>query len=305
MKYFCLFISSIIISAFLGCTSDKSSENQENFLWYESDQKVNDSLVDVFYLVSTEILEEKDEQGNDSYIGKLTPEEIESIKAEMNYARKLFGDSLNFFSPYYSQFTMSSMNLSEDRKEEVRKIASKSASDAFQYYLRNLNQGRPFILAGFSQGAMHLLDILRDMNNEDYSRMIAAYCMGYRLTATDLSHPNIIAAQNADDRGVVISYNSVATTEAIWDEVSADAATCINPVNYRTDEVPASIIFKDDTLYVKVDTTYNVLVVNSTNISNYYFPLLDAYCKPGNLHHWDLLFYRDSIRNNALRRAYR
>ncbi len=303
MRYFCLFFSSIIITSFLGC-SIKNADASENILWYENEAEVKDDLVDVFYLVSTEILEEKDEQGNDSYIAKLTPEEIEAIKAEMNYARKMFGDSLNFFSPYYSQFTMSSMNLSPDKREEVRAVASRSAIDAFHYYIENLNQGRTFILAGFSQGAMHLLDILREMKEEDYSRMIAAYTLGYRLTAEDLKHPHINAAHDAYDRGVVISFNSVATTEAIWDEVSAGAATCMNPVNFRTDDEPASFIFKGDTLDVRVDTTNNVLIVNSANISNYRFPPLDAICKPGNLHHWDLLFYRDFIRKNAIKRAY-
>lgn len=268
--------------------------------WYQT--TVNPALPDVFYFVSTEILEEKDADGNDHYIGSLNAEQRAAIKGEMDYIKNVFGDSLNFFSPYYRQFTMSSAQLSPDAFRKVRAQASQSALDAFRYYLRHLNHGRPFILAGFSQGSMHMIDAIRQLHPKDYRRMIAAYSMGYRLSADDLRHPNIKAATGADDKGVIISFNSVTTPSAMWPLVNADAATCINPVNYHTDATPATFLFEGDTLTVAVDTLHHVLLVSGGDVANYRFPPLEPMCKPGNLHHWDILFYGDALRRNALRR---
>lgn len=299
------FIFSVSVALLLmllgtGCSTKWSVASR----WYDAGRPVNDSLVDVFYVVSTEILEEKDSHGRDAYIGRLTDEERVYITGEMDYIRKMFGDSVNFFSPYYNQFTLSALSLPAQQKAKVRQKASADALAAFRHYLRHQNQGRRFILAGFSQGAMHLLDMLRQLRPEEYERMVVAYCMGYRLSAQDLQHPNLVAATSARDRGTIVSFNSVATPDAIWPEVNGDAVTCINPVNYRTDDEPATFTYQGDTLTVRVDTLHNVLIVDSPKIETYRFPMLDGYCKPGNLHHWDLLFYGDHIRRNALQRAY-
>lgn len=273
--------------------------------WYISERPVDENLVDVFYIVSTEILSETDDQGNECYIGRNTPEELAYLRAEMDYVRTMFGDSVNFFSPYYRQFTFGAIALPETEFAAVRAHASADAVEAFRYYIKHLNHGRPFILAGFSQGGMHLIDILRQLTPDEYGRMVVSYSMGYRLSAADTAQAYVRPAHNANDRGVVVSFNSVAHTDAIWPLVNADAATCINPINYRTDAEPATLVFENDTLSVRVDTNYQVLVVSGKNMEGYRFPVLDAYCQPGNLHHWDLLFYGDAIRQNAMNRAYR
>lgn len=303
-----LLIALMLAVSFVSChqlsKETATSKWTDDSLWYESEASVNPAFADVFYLVSTEVLDSKDSLGVDSYISKLTPADRVAIKAEMDYARGMFGDSLNFFSPYYSQFTLSSMSLSADSVALIRAKASADALDAFRYYIRNLNGGRPFILAGFSQGSMHLLDVVRNMEASDYERLIVSYCMGYRVSAEDLSHPQIRAAESAHDRGVIVSFNSVTTPDAIWPAVSADAACCINPINYCTDSTPAEFEFRGDALTVHVDTQHQVLIVEGENVASYRFPVLEAFCKPGNLHHWDLLFYGDAIRHNAQHRAY-
>lgn len=286
----------------MGCSSSKWSDDEN---WFNTDTPVNESLVDVFYLVSTNVIEEHDEQGNACYLSRNTEEEKQILAAEMNYARQMFGDSVNFFSPYYSQFTLNALQLTAEQQNEVRAQASKDAVDAFRYYMKHLNQGRSFILAGFSQGAMHLIDVLKEMTPSEYRSMIVAYSLGYRLSAKDLEHPHVNAAQTDTDRGVTVSFNSVARTDAMWPVVNEGAATCINPINYTTNATPATFVFNEDTLTVQVDTTHHVLLVNSKKIDEYRFPVLEGYCKPGNLHHWDLLFYKEAIRQNALKRAYK
>lgn len=298
-----IFLSFTLLSC--GKTEkDNYSPWADSTYWYTS-TAINPNYVDVFYIVSTEILSEQDEQGNERYIGSNTPEELTYIRAEMDYARQMFGDSVNFFSPYYHQFTFSAIGLPTEEFADVRAQASKDAVEAFRYYIKHMNNGRPFILAGFSQGSMHLIDILKQLTHDEYGRMVVSYSMGYRLSAADTANQFVRPAHDAESRGVVVSFNSVTTPEAIWPVVNADAATCINPINYRTDATPATFVFENDTLTVHVDTNYNVLIVEGNHMEDYRFPILDAYCQPGNLHHWDLLFYGNAIKHNAYARAYR
>lgn len=300
-------IAFLLILSFVVMPCGKAEEGLTKWAdkanWYK-DARANPNYVDVFYIVSTEILNEQDEHGNERYIGSNTDEELTYITAEMDFAKAMFGDSVNFFAPYYRQFTFSALGLPDGEFAQFRAQASQDVVESFRYYIKHLNQGRPFVLAGFSQGAMHLIDILKQLTDEEYSRMVVSYAMGYRLSAADTACPFVRPAHHAYDHGVVVSFNSVTDINAIWPLVNADAATCINPVNYRTDADPATFVFENDTLSVHVDTNYHVLIVNGKNTNNYRFPLLDAYCIPGNLHHWDLLFYRDAIRRNTLDRAY-
>lgn len=265
---------------------------------------MNDSLVDVFYFVSTEVMEEKDEAGCDLFLSLNTEEERKALVAEMDYVRSMVGDSVNFFSPFYRQFTVSSMRLPIEEWSAIRRKASEDAEEAFRYYLQHENHGRPFILMGFSQGGMHLVDALKEMDERVYQRMIAAYCMGYRLDSEDLQNPHIKPARGEEGQGVVVSFNSVADTSAIWPLVSEGAAVCTNPLNYRTDEQPAQLVFQGDTMSVSVDSAHHVLLVEGKHMDAYQFPPLAEFCKAGNLHHWDLLFYGDAIRRNLLRRSY-
>ncbi len=60
---------------------------------------------------------------------------------------------------------------------------------ALDYYFKHYNQGRPFILAGHSQGSMMLKIALTDYFKEhtDYlERMVAAYVIGFSITTDDL-----------------------------------------------------------------------------------------------------------------------
>lgn len=286
--------------ACIGCSSSHWANGEENN-WHIG--RSQSPKADVFYIVSTELMDGKDSKGNDQYIGKLTEEDRAAIKAEMEYVQNVFGDSLNFFSPYYKQFTFSALNLPDKKFAKVRKKASKDVMAAFRHYMRHMNNGRPFFLAGFSQGGMHLIDVIKHMKPEEYDRMVAAYSMGYRLSAEDLKHPQVKAAKSADDLGTIVSFNSVATPEDTWDVVSKDAAICMNPINFRTDDEKANFVFNGDTLSVHIDTKLNVLIVESKNMEEYRFPPLESFCKPGNLHHWDLLFYDDAIRKNTMLRC--
>lgn len=265
---------------------------------------VNDHWADLFYVPSTNVLAEYDRHGKEVYNARLTEEEKQTLGKEIAYIEKKYSDSLNVFAPYYHQFTMNAILLSRDSFEQAYDIAKADAKKAFDYYLSHHNNGRKFILAGFSQGAMIARDLLKTMDDEPMSRCVGVYMMGFELTKDDLYHPHIKAAANDTD-GLVISFNSVIRPGNRWKFLSGHAATCINPLNWSKDTTAAQLCYHGDTAWVRVDKEYRILTVTGLPEDKYTQPEAERWYGAGCLHRWDLLFYTDALHRNMLKRAYR
>lgn len=298
-----ILLASAAVLIFTGAGKASQWDSEES--WYQTETAVDDGLVDVFYITSTDVVKSVDSRGKEVFRAILNPEEKASFKKEMDYARRMFGDSLNFFSPYYHQFTLNSLSLPEKEFDRNYARVREELLDGFDYYMEHLNGGRRFIVAGFSQGAMLALDVLKHMTDGQYSRMVAAYMIGYRLTEEDLKHPHVKPADDAYGAGEVVSFNTMASPDAMWPLLNEDAATCINPINWKTDSTEATLVFKGDATSLSIDTEHNVIIADDLDPEKYDFQPLDPYCPDGNFHHWDLQFYRDAIRENAMQRAYR
>lgn len=303
-----------VATVFASCSKDYTEETSPwaaETLWYRASQTYNTDKIDVLYFVSTDVLSAKDVNGQVTWQSQLVPEDIAEFDTELKEVESnmFFGD-FNFYAPYYRQYTFDAIwQLDNVRFDSVYSRVAREACEAFDFYMTHRNNGRPFILAGYSQGAMLTLDILKHMTDQQYAQMIACYTIGYRLSAEDLSHPHIKAATGEVDKGVVVSFNSTQTREAIWPFVAKDAAICINPVNWCTDATPAAFTYDGTTNEVHVDPESNVLIV-TTDKPSYYYAYYDkatfykdANVSRDNLHHWDRLFYSQMIHDNALKRA--
>lgn len=274
--------------------------------WYDNGQEINPDFVDVFYLYSTEVASARDADGNISYRAALTEEDRKLLDYELHSSNaKMFPDSLNFIAPYYHQYTYESVSLPENERAAVIDDVAEEVLEAFDYYMDKINGGRRFVLAGFSQGGEMALEIEKHLTDEEYSRMVAAYLIGYKVTSGDMACGHIVPATDPFSNGVTVSFNSIATREAFWPLVNADAAFCTNPVNWKTDGTPAVFEYEGESLTARVDTGINSLIVEGIDIDDYRFEPLEQFCRPGNLHHWDIKFYRPYIRQNVLDRAYR
>lgn len=300
--YLSLAISALALCLAVSCSSPVSRWSDPSN-WYDDGRQTDDGLADVFYLVSTDILSARDADGRPRYIAAITDADREAITPEMAKVAKNMGDSLNFFSPYYRQFTLETLDLAPEAYRDTVRAVLEDVWEAFSFYLEHLNNGRPFALVGFSQGAMYIPELIARMDDAQYSRMSGAYMMGYRLSADDLKRPHLRAAAGADDIGAVISFNSVASVDAFWPLVNGGAVTCINPLNWKTDSTPASLLYYGDPLTFHIDTGLNTIIVDGTDPAKFDFPMLERYCGKGNLHHWDRKFYIDAIRANILHRS--
>ena len=138
------------------------------------------------------------------------------LVAKRNFAQQAtaFEPVANIFAPYWRQ--VNGTKLSQMSFEEVDAAEwAEPRTDvyaALDYYFEHLNQGRPYFLAGHSQGSrlsyMAISEYMRE-HPDRYANMICAYCLGDSLTKRYLEeNPHVRAAQAADDLGVVVSWNT-------------------------------------------------------------------------------------------------
>ena len=163
----------------------------------------------------------------------------ESFVGALNMERGIYEDSATMYAPYYRQMTFPAYSLTEEEMQPYLDIAYRDVAAAFEYYFEHCNNGRPIILAGFSQGSQMLLMLLEEyFDQPKYSeKLVAAYCIGWRITEEDLSkYPHLKMAQGEDDIGVIISFNSEA--EGVDESIVVPKGCktlAINPLNWKTD----------------------------------------------------------------------
>ena len=262
--------------------------------WYIVDRKAD---VDLFYIISTECADYKSKGRVMHYADTRNDLLRSKMASEMEGVEQLLAGNLNYYSPYYRQCTLESF-VSDSVMNARIPSALGDVREAFAYYLEHYNNGRPFILAGFSQGAMAVVDLLEQMDDNIRNRLVAAYVIGYKV---DVSLP-FPPARDSADLGVVICYNSVRDNTAAIPLLSEGNRMAINPVNWRTDATPALLIDPryGDTLTVTLDTASLLLHVGNYLRNDYMLPLIGC---EGNYHCLEISLYRNCLRRNIALRA--
>ena len=230
---------------------------------------------------------------------------------EMVGVDEIMSGGLNYYSPYYRQCTLQTFT-SEQLMQSRLPLAMDDVKQAFAYYLAHLNNGRPFILAGFSQGAMAVVELLKQMDSATYNRLVAAYVIGWHVTDDDLAQTHCIRpAQDSADIGVTVCYNSVRDNTCAIPMLSEGNRIAINPVNWRTDATPATLVSPisnnpdsglPDTVTVTLDTNTLLLNVSGYSRTDYVLPLIG---REGNYHSLEISLYRHCLHRNVALRAER
>lgn len=155
----------------------------------------------------------------------------------LNMERGIYEQHCRMYAPYYRQAVLADYDLPANEAEPYFNLAYKDVRAAFVYYMQHENNGRPFVLAGFSQGSEMCLRLLKEFGNENFVKnsMVACYAVGWRFTPQEAEkYPYIQPAKCADDLGKVIIFNSEApevTSSAIVPEGVKTFA--INPLTWN------------------------------------------------------------------------
>ena len=226
-------------------TTDYSQESS----WYKIPEITKE--FDTFYIYSTMYMGAN--EGDADYATLDNAEVLGSIWIEHAIKSSVFEESTNLFIPYYRQ---SSMKHAAEVFQKDGNIDAALAgipytdiTAALDYYFENYNEGRPFVIAGHSQGSAILRLVLKKYFKEHpeyYKRMVAAYAIGYSITKDDLeANPHMKFATGETDTGVIISWHAegpknVEANAPIPNVIIAKNGIAINPLNWKLDETYAS-----------------------------------------------------------------
>ncbi len=271
--------------------------------WFQTGKEINPDLLDVFYVIPTSGSDWVDAEGVNHHLLDITnPDHRTAMETRFNMAYPIFGDSANFFSPYYQQVTLEVWAGGYDTINTYYPLAFADVKAAFDYYMAHWNNGREFVLAGFSQGAKGVKELMKVMTDEQYARMKAAYVIGFPVLQEDLDATDRFKpAQGADDLGVTISYNSV-DDEAGIAELFRHSKMIINPANWSTGTEVAQV---NDTVTNYINKDHMILFVDGVNPNSIFQPAMAMLFPKGCYHLLELPLYAPYLRENVKLRLYK
>ena len=253
--------------------------------WYISEPATAQEA-DIFYILPTCVWDWTAEDGQlCRYSDYSRTDHIEAFMPSVELAENIFAQGqYGFYCPYYRQITLNVWMDGEAAVEELFPLSMEDVSEAFDYYLEHYNNGRPFVLAGFSQGGKAVVELVKH----------------YRISDEELAqYPQLLPATDSTGTGTIICYNSAASPEAAC-AVLSPSDFCINPVNWTTDAVPAAL---NDSVTVTVDTLNHLLIVDGLDPEACFLSSLAPMFPLGNYHLQELTLYQEHLRRNTALRV--
>ena len=262
-----------------------------------------DLKADVFYVYPTLLMDKNDKRWN-APINDVEQREKVLNTAVKNQASP-FATSGRIYVPFYRQAHIKSYSLYTKGGKEAFQIAYQDVKMAFEYYLKNYNNGRPIIMVGHSQGTNHTTQLLKDFFDDKplQAKLIAAYIPGMGIkpnefkTIKPMSKPNQI--------GGFVSWNTRKKNSYPKKKNVYKGAVTTNPITWNNEkstglEQHKGFLYSNGKMYSKalsIEITDGM--VWSTNPK---FPLRFFMSFLKNYHAGDInLFWQDIKENIELR----
>lgn len=124
-----------------------------------------------------------------------------------------FNAAGEIWAPRYRQATFGAFLTSVADANRALDLAYRDVAAAFDAFLTQVDPKRPIILAGHSQGALHLTRLLREKvaGTPLARRIVAVYVVGWPVSkATDLAALGLPECTRADQTGCLLSWQSFA-----------------------------------------------------------------------------------------------
>ena len=276
----------------------------------------------IFYIHPTTYLE------RDRWNAPLT------VGGDTEFRTQLFGQSQasafngsgKIWAPRYRQAAFGAFLLKSDDAQKALDFAYRDLAAAFDAFLK-ANPTGPIILAGHSQGALHLERLLKDKvaGTPIAKRIVAAYVVGWPIsTSADLPGLGLPACSSPEQSGCILSWMSFgepANSDLIFDQWQKtpglngkprrkEDVLCVNPISGVRDgaaqpqDNPGTLVPSADLRSATLQPgtvgghcSNGLLIVDGT------IPPLGPFTLPGNNYHvYDYALFWGAIRRDAERR---
>lgn len=306
--------------------------NDENWMYKETSGKHE---VDLIYFYPTVTA-----SPNSSALSTISREMKESATYAFAETASCFAPYTNVFAPYYTQ-----LPISVSKEEFANYLGQNNISPtvlaggylemitytqvrtdvyaALDYYFEHFNNGRPFMLAGHSQGSAVCQVILREymrVHPEYLSRMVATYSGGFAITKDYLKqNPHLKYASGETDIGVIVSWTTEAPGGTAYCAVTPENSICINPLNWKRDATVAGKelnkgmlspihwlhcweIIHENLADATIDLNRGVVVTNLWDPTKYSLETNIPVAGDKSFHTFDYAFFYMNLRENGKKR---
>lgn len=166
----------------------------------------------------------------------------------------VFNGSARVYAPRYRQATLYSFLDSSGSGKRAFDIAYKDIIRAFIHYLAYFNQGRPFIIAGHSQGSKMLIPVLRYLDRYPNKKFITAYVPGWQVSSKDFNR--LKPCKGPREIGCFNVWNAKrwgAQLEEFIEPSRYIGSDCVNPISWEHNEKTVSNTRHKGAVSVKMD----------------------------------------------------
>jgi len=200
----------------------------------ESGIDQNDAPVDVFFVHPTGYL--KGDNWTDPLEEKsATKENTQWMMANQASA---YNGCCSVYAPQYRQASIYSYFGSDELRAEVHDFVYQDVKKSFEYFVKNLSNGRPFIIASHSQGTHHSIRLLaEEIDSSDlYPRMVGAYIIGGMISKDWMNNMvNIEVCESAEQVGCLVHWDTLNVTQINKEMPIYQNNICVNPITWKNE----------------------------------------------------------------------
>lgn len=229
------------------------------------------------------------------------------------------------WAPRYRQAASGAFLLDSEDSEKALTLAYSDVSAAFDEFVKHVAPDQPIILAGHSQGALHLIRLLKERHEQVGERLVAAYVVGWPIDRqADLPALGYPACTSAAQANCVLSWLTFGDPPnpqlilGAWEDArgltGAERRTqdvlCVNPITGKTGDAappaanPGTLVPTSD--FSSATLTKGAVgarCVGGLLIIDGEIPWLGPLVLPGNNYHvYDYALFWGAIREDARRR---
>jgi hypothetical protein len=161
------------------------------------------------------------------------------------FQASIFNGAGRVYAPRYRQAHLHTFFAKDDKKsaQQALDLAYEDIKAAFAYYLKNWNHGRPFIIAGHSQGGRHAMFLVRDLieNTPLEKQLVAVYIIGWPVQSDFFK--TLKPCQSAGETDCFCTWRTWERNSGLDLFRQPSGVVCTNPLTWTTkeqDHAPAS-----------------------------------------------------------------
>ncbi|MBM3513273.1 MAG: DUF3089 domain-containing protein [Alphaproteobacteria bacterium] len=170
----------------------------------------HEAAADVFYIHPTTY------RGRENWNQDLALKEWNDFtdRSVINRQAAIFNGCCRVYAPRYRQAASAAIYAKDDSGDKAREVGYADVKAAFRYYIDHFNDGRPFIIAGHSQGSFYIQRLMEEVIDASAIRpqLVAIYAVGvgFQEGAFTRQYKTIPPCAKPDDTGCLVSWNTFA-----------------------------------------------------------------------------------------------